>query len=29
MQDQSTRTTNALEQIARGLTGAGIIQPNR
>jgi hypothetical protein len=29
MQDQSTRTTNAIEQIARGLTGAGIIQPNR
>jgi len=28
MQDQSTRTTNALEQIARGLTGAGIIQPH-
>ena len=28
MQDTSTRTTNAIEQIARGLTGAGIIKAN-
>lgn len=28
MQDTSTRTTNAIETIARGLAGTGIIRPN-
>lgn len=28
MQDATTRTTNAMESIVRGLTGAGIIKPN-